>query len=101
MAAKAIQMEQLKQVLQLKCDGFSIKGIVRYTGIARNTVKKKYLARIDSAGNGASVKPGELSEAVFNNDATDLKGKRYNSLPEHFSYAETQLNKTGVTRQLL
>jgi transposase len=100
MAAKAIQMEQLKQVLQLKRDGLSIKAIARYTGIARNTIKK-YLARIDCTNNASTVKDHELSNTVFNNDATDLKGKRYTNLLEHFGYAETELNKTGVTRQLL
>ena len=100
MAAKAIQMEQVKQILQLKRDGFSIKAIARYTGIARNTIRK-YLARIDCSDNTAKVKDKELSRAVFNNDATDLKGKRYTSLVEHYLYAETELNKTGVTRQLL
>jgi hypothetical protein len=33
MAAKAIRMEKLKQILRLKQDGFSIKAIVRNTGI--------------------------------------------------------------------
>jgi lambda repressor-like predicted transcriptional regulator len=40
MAAKATNVEQLKQVLQLKQDGFSIKAIVRHTGLARNALKK-------------------------------------------------------------
>src|SRR5215204_5208701 len=100
MAEKAIQMEQLKQVLQLQRDGFSIKAIARYTGIARNTIKK-YLTRIDCINHTASDKDKGLSKAVYNNDATDLKGTRYTNLVEHFCYAETELNKTGVTRQLL
>jgi transposase len=100
MAAKAIQMEQLKQILQLKRDGLSIKAIARYTGIARNTIKK-YLARIDCADNVAAIKDKELAQTVLNNDATELKGKRYAVLLEHFGYAETELNRTGVTRGLL
>jgi DNA-binding NarL/FixJ family response regulator len=50
MAAKPIAMEQLKQVLTLYKEGQSIKGIVRLTGLSRNTVRS-YLARIaeDSA----------------------------------------------------
>jgi transposase len=100
MAAKAIQMEQLQQVLQLKRDGLSIKAIARYTGIARNTIKK-YLSRLDCTDNVTSSKDQELSQTVFNIDSTELKGKRYTILLIHFSYAETELNKTGVTRQLL
>ncbi len=38
-------MEQLKQVLNLYRDGQSIKGIVRLTGLSRNTVRA-YLAKL-------------------------------------------------------
>jgi DNA-binding NarL/FixJ family response regulator len=44
MAAKAIHMKQLKQILRLHCDGFSINAIVRHTGTSWPTVKK-YLLR--------------------------------------------------------
>jgi len=104
MAAKAIRMEKLKQILRLKQEGFSIKAIVRNTGISRPTVKK-YLARIRDADIGAGITSRltgkELSESVLNNDFTLLKGKRYNDLLDHFNYAETELNRTGVTRQVL
>jgi len=43
MAAKALAMEQLKQILRLRRDGFSIKAIVRHTGISRPTVKKLFI----------------------------------------------------------
>jgi hypothetical protein len=75
MAAKAIQMEHLKQVLQLKRDGLSIKAIARYTVIARNTIKK-YLARIDCNVVVAGVNSKELAEAVLNNDSPPLKSIR-------------------------
>lgn len=99
MAAKAILMEQLKQVLQLKRDGFSIKAIARTTGIARNTIKK-YLARIDTDST-VKVSNKKLAQTAYDNDTTELKGERHAVLPEHFLHAETELNKTGVTRQLL
>jgi transposase len=104
MAAKAIEMEQLKQILRLKSEGFSVKAIARHTGIARNTVKK-YLAFInDSNDDEKAVRAfndKQLSNAVYNNNTTSFKGERYTILLEHFRYAETELNKTGVTRQLL
>jgi transposase len=99
MAAKTILMEQIKQVLQLKRDGFSIKSIARTTGIARNTIKK-YLTRIDTDP-AVKVSHKELAQTMYDNDTTELKGERYLLLAEHFGYAESQLNKTGVTRQLL
>ena len=104
MAAKAILMEQLKQILRLRRDGFSIKAIVRQTGISRPTVKK-YLARIKDTVIDESDLPAPdsktLSKTAYNNDTTALKGERYQSLLEHFGYAETEVNKTGVTKQLL
>ena len=33
-------MEQLKQILQLRCDGIGIREIARRTGISRNSVRK-------------------------------------------------------------
>jgi len=102
MAAKALSMEQLKDILRLKNDGFSIKAIVRHTGLARNTVRK-YLSALNSAGidkEGISVRNKDLVIA-YNNDTTSFKGHRYNLLKEHFCYEEIELTKTGVTRQLL
>jgi transposase len=100
MAAKTIQMEQVKQVLQLKNDGLSIKAIARFTGIARNTIKK-YLARVDCNIVATSLSSNGLAEVVFNSDTTPLKGIRYTRLYGHFVHVETELSKTGVTRQLL
>src|SRR5688500_15596012 len=99
MAAKAIRMEQLKQIIRLKQNGFSIKAIARTTGIARNTIKK-YLSRIDTDDTD-KVSNKQLAGTAYDNDTTGLKGKRYALLLDHFIYAETELNKTGVTRQLL
>lgn len=98
MAAKAIKVEQLKQILKLKQDGFSIKAIVRHTGIARNTVKK-YLAKIDAEDVFLSAK--EISQVMCNQDESAGKNERYIKLMTHFEYAERELKKTGVTRQLL
>jgi transposase len=104
MSAKAILMEQLKQILRLRQEGFSIKAIVRHTGISRPTVKK-YLSLIRYAGVNdcdlSKLNGKELSNTVYNNDTSAHKGERYISLLEHFKYAETEVNKTGVTRQLL
>ena len=45
MAANAIHMEQLKQVLQLKRVGFSIKAIARYDNsrTSASSIQKTYL----------------------------------------------------------
>jgi DNA invertase Pin-like site-specific DNA recombinase len=46
MAQKAVDMNQIKQVRQLKQDGVPIKEIARRTGISRKTVKK-YLRKME------------------------------------------------------
>src|SRR5882672_10349967 len=103
MAAKAIRMEKLKQILRLKQEGLSIKAIVRLTGISRPTVKK-YLSRIKDTGiderDVATCSGKELAQTAFDTDSTECKGIRYQQLVTHFVYAETELKKTGVTRQL-
>lgn len=103
MAAKALAMEQLKQILRLRRDGFSIKAIVRHTGISRPTVKK-YLSKINQSGvdtdEAVCFNNAELS-ALVAKENTPVKNTRYCDLIEHFRYAEKELSKTGVTRQLL
>lgn len=102
MAAKALSMELLKQILRLKREGFPIKAIVRHTGISRPTVKK-YLARSSDLemDTSSSLPVNKELQILFNNDTTTLRGLRYEQLREHFVYAEKELSKTGVTRQLL
>jgi len=98
MAAKAIKVEQLKQILKLKQDGFSIKAIARHTGVARNTVRK-YLSKLPAED--ASLSKKELSQLMCNRDEASSKSERYRQLIAHFQYAERELTKTGVTKQLL
>src|SRR5687767_3269000 len=103
MAAKATQMEQLKQIFRLKQEGFSISAIMRYTGISRPTIRK-YLKRISNVSEdhqAPEISDAALAQTVYNNDTTELKAERYAVLLQHFIYAEAELGKTGVTRQLL
>lgn len=44
MAAKAIKVELLKQIIRLKQDGFSVSATARLIGVSRPTVIK-YLSR--------------------------------------------------------
>lgn len=99
MAAKAIQVELLKQILRLKQDGFSTSAIARSTGISRPTVIK-YLSRLQET-DPACTSTEQLAAAGYNHDSTPHKGQRYHQLREHFQYAEKELKRTGVTRQLL
>lgn len=102
MAAKPIAMEQLKQVISLYKDGQSIKGIVRLTGLSRNTVRT-YLARIREGIIEAPAKQTDASLAAvcYNQDVAAYKGARYQQLLQHLQGAERELSRPGVTRQLL
>lgn len=99
MAAKAIQVELLKQILRLKQDGFSTSAIARSTGISRPTVIK-YLSRLRDT-DPACTSTEQVAAAGYHHDSTPHKGQRYHQLREHFQYAEKELKRTGVTRQLL
>lgn len=99
MAAKAIRVELLNQIIRLKKDGFSVSAIARTLGISRPTIIK-YLSRFN-AQTEEPTSVEQLSEALYNQDTAPHKGERFNGLLEHFTYAEQELKKTGVTRQLL
>jgi transposase len=76
MAAKPIAMEQLKRVLTLYNEGQSIKGIVRLTGLSRNTVRS-YLSRIAEDGsNACNQTDRELAASFYNQDSANFKSKR-------------------------
>ncbi|MEO5674008.1 MAG: IS21 family transposase [Chitinophagales bacterium] len=92
-------MELIKQILKLRDAGFSIKAMGRHTGLSRNTIRK-YLQRFKGQPL-KDISPGELSVLAYNGDTTDYKGERFSRLTDHLRYAETQLSRTGVTRQLL
>lgn len=91
-------MEQLKQILQLKNDGVSIREIARRIGISRNSVRK-YLALLDTETGSLTNK--ELADKAYNNDTLELNTQRHQQLVERFGTAQASLTKTGVTRQLL
>lgn len=99
MAAKAIRMALLTQILRLKQDGFSLSAIARNLGISRPTVSK-YLGRLGAA-DPASISDEQLAAASYHHDTDPHKGKRYQSLLDHLLSAEKELRRTGVTRQLL
>jgi transposase len=97
MSQKPIAMEQLKQILQLKHDGVGIREISRRLGISRNSVRK-YLLLLQDADAASAV---ELADKAYNNDLLEHDAQRLNQLMHHFKQCGTELEKTGVTRQLL
>ncbi|MEJ7830481.1 MAG: IS21 family transposase [Segetibacter sp.] len=102
MAQKPIAMEQLKQILQLQKDGVSIREIARRTGISRNSVRK-YLSLLTASPSGIEHEPDNktLADKAYGNDSLAHDTHRLGQLINHFAYAQGELGKTGVTRQLL
>jgi lambda repressor-like predicted transcriptional regulator len=82
MAAKTIKMEQLKLIRRLHQKGYSIKGIVRSTGLSRNTVRK-YVARMASNGHNIA--------ASLQEDPAPKQTAKYSRLITHFIEAEEEL----------
>ncbi len=104
MAAKTIEMEQLKKIIGLHKKGQSIKSIARLTGVARNTVKQ-YLKRAEDALYISTISTASSEQPkksmLFNTDETFFKGPRFKALMAHFEQWSRDLHKKGVTRQLL
>ena len=98
MSQKPIVMEQLKQILQLKSDGIAIREMARRIGISRNSVRK-YLAMLD--GVDCDIPNTSLADKAYNNDLLEHDAARLEQVNTHFNSCETELSKTGVTRQLL
>ena len=99
MAQKQIAMEQLKQILQLRSDGVSIREITKRLGISRNSVRK-YLELIEGEG----IDPGnnkQIAEAAYCSEQFKRDRLRQDQLSKHLQTAQKELAKTGVTRQLL
>ena len=93
MAAKAIQVELLNQIVRLKSDGFSTSAIARLIGISRPTVIK-YLLRLQAQTEGLAALSEEQLSVVYNHDSAPHKGESYNMQIEFFEYAEKVLIKT-------
>jgi transposase len=102
MSQKPIVMEQLKQILQLRNDGIGIREIARRIGISRNSVRKYFaLLTNDEASRSQELSNKQLADKAYNNDLLELKTSKLQQVMLHFQYAQSELTKTGVTRQLL
>jgi len=103
MAGKPKRMSQIKQLLRLHTEGYKIKTISRELGLSKNTVKiylNKYMASKLSIEALLSIEDPVL-EKVFHPGNPAYKDTRFDELKENLDYYEKELNKTGVTKQLL
>ena len=98
MASQPIRMSTLKQIIQLHRQGTGIKRIARSLGISKNTVRK-YLRRIETDALTLTAS-GEALVERLSRPSTPAQD-RYEHFQSLLPYLEKELQKTGVTRQLL
>ena len=105
MTAKTIEMLQIKGIIQLKNNGESIRSIAKKLSISRNTVKD-YLKIFANTGltipDLFALSDENLNALIFD-PVADSKPqlKRLQDLEKVFSTIETELGKTGVTKELV
>ena len=103
MAGKPRPMSQIKQLLRLHRQGYSIKAIARTLNISKNTVKS-YLQKLQSA----ALNPQELLqledpvlETKFHSGNPAYKDPRYIHFKGKLEHFSKELKRTGVTKKLL
>jgi transposase len=102
MSGNPILMSQLKQIIRLLSQGYSLKGIVRETGVARNTIKS-YLRTIE-AGNITMeeiLKMDDLLVAHLLNTPLKNEKQRKEDFMLRLEKLQTELQHPHVTKQLL
>ncbi len=105
MAGKTISMHQIKQIAELLSKDYSVRSIVRLTGIARNTVRDyRYritqtktpideLLKLDDSALTALLERKPVEQLEESDRKADLESR--------LDYFSSELRRRGVTRQLL
>lgn len=109
MAGKIKSMSQIKQLLILHQQGKGIKTIARTLSMSKNTVRA-YLQKLEAMSSCSKhvTTIGELLklenpelEAKFHAGSPAYKEDRYEHFKSQIGYFIKELNRTGVSRQLL
>jgi len=103
MAAKLKDMSIIKQIFRLYQQGHSIKGIVRLTGVSKNTVKK-YLRLSEVSPHRPEELLGwdnERLEEFFSRKGDSASIGRQGEVDELLPYFEQELKRPGVTKWIL
>lgn len=104
MANKTKSMLQVRRILQLLSDGYSKREVSRQTGASRNTIDS-YELRFHGSGKsyGELLKYSDtdLASLVYAKVTVKETDLRRQYLNEHLDYFVKELDRTGVTRELL
>ncbi len=102
MAAKKIDIMDVRQLIQLKSKGESNRSCSSILGIHRNTVNY-YVRQLNATGNPYSqlqlLTDSQLKELFPSRTLSD--SDRYEELAQYFSYFKQQLLLPGATREVL
>lgn len=104
MANKFISMVLIRRILQLKVQGASKHKISHAVKIHRKTLDS-YLSKATNTGKSyeelLKCSDEELAVIFYTNTSANKPDERLNELEKHFGHFERELNRPGVTRQLL
>ncbi len=102
-------MHQIRRIIELHGQGRGIREIQRLTGLSRNTIRD-YLRRIQESSlsvqellalDDASLGPFVYVDTIEKGSAGRTPDTRYESFESLLNYYSSELQKRGVTRQLL
>jgi len=104
MANKPKSMLQVRRILQLLSDGYSKREANRVTGVSRNTIDA-YEFRFQQTGKSHNdllqLTDTELAAVVYSKETAKDRAPRRKNLSENQDYYLKELNRKGVTRELL
>lgn len=102
MSGNPILMSQLKQIIRLLSQGYSLKGIVRETGVARNTIKS-YLRTIEAGTIHMEeiLNMDDLRVAHLFNTPLKNEKQRKEDFMLRLEKLQSELQYPHVTKQLL
>lgn len=102
MAGKTIAMSIFKQIIRLRMQGISLKGVSKSIGVSRNTAKK-YLRLLEVKGFSFEeyLQMDDESLSRLLQDSETIDSERLQKLESLFPHFENELKRTGVTRWIL
>lgn len=104
MAGKVLPMGKVKQVLRLHKQGYSKKKIFKSIDASKNTIKGyiNHVEELDeSIDDLLKLEDHELEKKLHAGNPAYKEDVRYEQLKPYLDYYARELNRTGVTRQLL
>lgn len=104
MANTPITMQKFRQVLTLLSQRYSKRRVASITGVHRSIIDKYFLRLQESdldLFHALSMEDEALRELLFDSPALPVEQQRRIDFDSYYELIQTELNRVGVTRQLL